>query len=128
VITDFERQSSLGRPNRNDDGEPELLTEALDMSPVETAYTRCEPDATHAYSRTLAVRRTPSGQWQVIEWELQSIWSGMTLLRTTPDRQDAEAYTADALNIPRAALWWPAVGGLRIQYTEDTYSEALAVD
>jgi hypothetical protein len=124
----MEQRVPLGRPNRTDDGEPKLLAEALAASPVGTAYTRREPDEKHAYPRILAVNRAPSDQWRVIEWELKGDWSGMKLLITTQDRQDAEEYTTDTLTLPHTALWWPAVGGLSIQYSGDDYSTALAVD
>jgi len=117
----------FGRPNRNDDGEPQRLAEALAASPMETAYTRCEPDEQHAYPRIMAVHRAPSLAWQVIEWQLQDSWSGMNLRRTTHDVQEAEAYLADTLNIPRAAVWWPAVGRLSIHYYADIYSSPLPV-
>jgi hypothetical protein len=125
----MDQRVPLGRPNRNEDGEPKLLAEALADSPVETAYTRREPSENHPYARVVAVRHAPSGQLQVIEWTLKGDDSGPKPHFPHPsDVQHAEAYTADTLNIPRAALWWSATGGLSIQYTEDDYSTALAVD
>src|SRR5260370_8749134 len=111
--------------NGKEEGEAELLAEAVAASPMETAYTRCEPDEQHAYPRILAVHRAPSLAWQVIEWQLQDIWSGMNLRRTTRDVPDAEAYIADTLNIPPAAVWWPAVGRLSVHYFPDDDSSPL---
>ncbi len=110
----------LGHPNRNDDGEPVLLGEALNTSVVRTAYTRREPDELHPEPRVIAIARVPAGQWQVWEWRLYGSpdgvgrWSMASLAA-------AEQHVSDTLGARRAKMWWPAHGPLSVQCAPGGY-------
>lgn len=113
----------LGRPNRTDDGQPVQLDQAINASPIRTAYTRREPDQQHSDARVIVAEQNANGEWWVSEYRLGPPQGagGMTGW-PMQDYRDAEVYIAYKLDVPRDAVWWPASAPLEIQWGHGAYA------
>jgi TIR domain len=118
------QQVSLGRPNDEQDGLPVTLSLALNASNTRIAYTRRDPADVYSEPRVVAVQEAPSGQWWVHQWLLGSgEYEGLP----ATDYRDADVFTVYQLDIPKAAIWWPASGLLSVQYEDGQYYPGLDI-
>jgi hypothetical protein len=100
-----------------------MLEGALDASPIHAAYLRTEIDQQHPTVRIILAQLNASGEWWVYEQTVMgpSAISGNGWPMQPNDLDEADAFCAYSLSIPRAALWYPVTGPLDIQLEDGTY-------